>query len=227
MDKLVLFDIDRTLLEVTPWHKKSFSKAFKDVYGIDATIDVIEHQGMSDQKIIIEALKKHGLKEQEIMPKLTECMKNMEEFFIENLDSNNVVPLDGVTELLEELKKRNVLMGIVTGNLQPIAEGKLRKTGLYSYFKVAGFGSEDTEKSNLVRLAISRARERFDLEEDGGVFLFGDASIDIISGREAGVKAIGVATGLHSKGSLKYAGADAVLDNLKDTKEVLELIFGK
>jgi len=64
MDKLVLFDIDSTLIKGAKGHREAFSEAFKEIYGVDTTIDIINHHGMTDQQIIIEVLKKNGLDEQ-------------------------------------------------------------------------------------------------------------------------------------------------------------------
>ena len=63
MNKLILFDIDKTLVPSSRAHHKAFSEAFKKVYGIDASIKIINHHGMTDQQIIIEVLKKNGLSE--------------------------------------------------------------------------------------------------------------------------------------------------------------------
>ncbi len=222
--KLVLFDIDKTLIKSSRGHRGAFSEAFKTVYGVDSTIDVISYHGMTDQQIIVEVLKKNGLDEQKIKSKLKECMKIMIESFNKTIDTDNIIVLDGVSELLEELDKRNILMGLVTGNLEPIAKAKLKKVGLNRYFKVGGFGSDDMNRTNLVKLAIKRA-EGFDFNYDNGnIFLVGDTPLDIKAGKEAGVITIGVTTGIYSKEDLKNANADFILENLKNKRKFLEMI---
>ena len=162
MDKLVLFDIDKTLIKSSKGHNAAFSNAFKIVFGIDTNIDIINHHGMTDQQVIIEVLKKKGLNEQTIKSNLEECMKVMVNSFNKTVKNDEIVVLGGVQELLKELSKHNILMGLVTGNLEPIARGKLKKVGLNRYFKVGGFGSDDINRTNLVKLAIRRAEENFD-----------------------------------------------------------------
>lgn len=203
MDKLILFDIDKTLIESLKGHKVAFSEAFRKIYGVDTTIDIINHHGMTDQQIITEVLKKNGLDEKTIKSKLEECMKVMINSFNETVSSDEIILLDGVQELLEELSINNVLMGLVTGNLEPIARGKLKKVGLNHYFKVGGFGSDDINRTNLVKLAIKRAEENLDFKFNNNVFLFGDAPQDMKAGKEAGVRTIGVATGIYSKKTIR------------------------
>lgn len=224
MDKLVLFDIDMTLIKGTRGHEMAFSEAFKKVYGVNSTIDIINHHGMTDQQIIIEVLKKNGLEEQAIRSKIGECMTVMIEFFNKIVDRDEIIILDGVQELLEELNKNNILMGLVTGNLEPIGRGKLEKVGLDRYFKVGGFGSDDINRTNLVKLTIKRAEEKFDFRFNN-VFLFGDAPQDMKAGKGAGVRTVGVTTGIYSKEQLENAGADFILENLKDTNKILKIIL--
>jgi beta-phosphoglucomutase-like phosphatase (HAD superfamily) len=77
MNKLVLFDIDKTLIRSSMGHKAAFSLAFKEAYGIDTNIDVIQHSGMTDQQIIYEVLKLSGLDNEQINEKLDICMEIM------------------------------------------------------------------------------------------------------------------------------------------------------
>ncbi len=129
--------------------------------------------------------------------------------------------MKGVVELLERLKVRDAVMGIVTGNLEDIAWQKLRKAGIDKYFSVGGFGSDSPIRTELVKIAIKRARMASGPDR---VFLIGDTPKDIIAGKEAGVKTIGVATGMYSREELKKAGADYVLDNLEDADEFLRIV---
>jgi phosphoglycolate phosphatase-like HAD superfamily hydrolase len=226
MNKLVLFDIDRTLMIGSKLKDEvAFPEAFKKVYGIDTNVDIINRHGMTDQQIIIEILKKNGLDEKTIHSKLKECMNVMVEIFNKHINHDEFIVLDGVRELLEELDKHNILMGLVTGNLEPIARGSLKKVGLDHYFKVGGFGSDDINRTNLVKLALKRAEENFGFKISNNVFLFGDAPQDMKAGKEAGVKTIGVTTGIYSKEQLQSAGADFVVDSLTRRDEILKIIL--
>lgn len=224
--KLVLFDIDGTIMEWTRTHKDSFSEAFRKVYGVETNIDIITSPGMTDQQIIIEVLRKNGLDDEMIKSKMKEAMGVMVDYFEKEIKNSKAELLPGVEEFLEELDKNAVLMGAVTGNLEKIAWGKLKKTGLNKYIKLGGFGSDHIIRTELVKLAIKRAEENFGFKLDKNVFSIGDAPSDMKAGREGGAfKCIGITTGIYSSDQLKEAGADYVFENLKNRDEILKIIL--
>ena len=225
-NRLALFDIDGTLVKGFKGHSRAFSEGFRKVYGVDAVVDATSVQGMTEQQVIIEVLKQHGLVEEEIKSKIEECMRVMIDYFKEIIATDEIILLDGVQELLIELMDNDILIGLVTGNLEPIGKGKLEKVNIDYYFKVGGFGNDDIDRANLVRLAIKQAKEYYGFQFNNNVFLFGDAPQDMKAGKETGVKTIGVTTGVYSKQQLKDADADLVLENLKDTEKILKIIRG-
>jgi len=225
-DELALFDIDGTLVKGFKAHNEAFSEAFRKVYQVDATVDTIAVQGMTEQQVIIEVLKQHGLNEKEIKSKIEECMRVMIDYFKKIIATDEIILLDGVQELLRQLWDHDILIGLVTGNLKPIGKGKLEKVNIDYYFKIGGFGNDDLDRANLLRLAIERAKKYFGFEFNNNVSLFGDAPQDMKAGKEVGVKTIGLTTGVYSEQQLKDAGADFVLENLKNTKKILEIIRG-
>ena len=141
MNTLVLFDINKTLIPGSLAHKESFSAAFKKIFGITTTIDVINHHGMTDQQIIIDVLKKTHLKENGIIKKMEECQSAMIMHFKKAIKDEQIFPLDGVVELLENLREKQVLLGLVTGNLEQIAKEKLKKAGIESYFRLGALAA--------------------------------------------------------------------------------------
>lgn len=226
--KLVLFDIDKTLIDNSRAHYFAFSKAIYETYKINTSINLINHFGMTDQEIIIKLLKKHGLKTYEIKKKLKKCLKFMVKYFNEMINSEKIVVLEGVKEILEEMiKRRNILLGLVTGNLKEIAKGKLKKANLDKYFKIGSFGNDDLDRANLINIAIKRAEDLFNFNSKNKVFYIGDSIKDIIAGKKAKVITIGIATGIYSEKELKKAGADFVFKNLRDTKNILKVILYK
>ena len=224
MNKLVLFDVDKTLVKSTKGHPNAFRSAIKEVYGVDANIDSINYEGMTDQQIILEVLLKKGLSEDDIKLKLQECMNLMSEHFSQAIGKEEIRPMAGVRELLDELNKHHLIMGLVTGNVEKIARIKLSRAGLEKYFKVGGFGSDHINRAELVKLAIKEAKEKFKLPDGKIVFVIGDTPKDIKAAVEGGAIAVGVATGIHTKEELNEAGAHAVLKNLQDKNKVLEVL---
>ena len=225
MDRLVLFDIDNTLIKKSRGHHKAFSFAFKKVYGVEATIDAINYYGMTDRQIIREVLKTKGLNDQIIYSKIEECMEAMVEYFNKAIENEDIKALKGAKKLLKELEKHGVVIGVVTGNVEGIAKTKLKKAGLSSYFKVGAFGSDDESRAKLVKLAIRRAEKMFGLSSNIEAFVVGDTPRDMKAGKEAGVKTIGVATGFYSERELKEAGADFVLRSLEEKDKFIDIVL--
>jgi phosphoglycolate phosphatase-like HAD superfamily hydrolase len=224
--KLVLFDIDGTLMEWTRVHHDSFSEAFKKTYGIDTDISIITGAGMTEQQIITEVLRKNGLDDETIKSKMKEAMKVMEEYFEKEMKNNKVKLLPGAEELLEDLDKNKVLMGVVTGNLERIARGKLKNAGLNKYIKLGGFGSDHIIRTELVKIAVKNAEEKFGFKLNNNVFSIGDAPSDMKAGKEGGAfKCIGITTGIFSKEQLEEAGADFVFKNLLEKDQILKIIL--
>lgn len=218
MNKLALFDIDKTLVKSSLAHKASFSAAFKKIFVVDTNIDIINHCGMTDQQIIADVLKNNGLDDETIKSKMKECMAAMVDAYERMNDE--IILFDDTKATLEGLKGKNYVLGLVTGNLEPIGWSKIKKAGIAEYFSVGGFGSDNASRTELVKIAAGRAKDKFRIDFED-IWLIGDAPQDIKAGKEAGVKTIGVTTGIYQKDDLINAGANNVAANLI---EVLEII---
>jgi phosphoglycolate phosphatase-like HAD superfamily hydrolase len=140
------------------------------------------------------------------------------------VQSEKIVMLEGVLNLLTQLEQNGIILGLVTGNLEKIARAKLEKIGIYHFFKTGGFGSDHINRTNLVKIAIQRAEEQFDFGSHRRVFHFGDAPQDMKAGREAGVVPIGVTTGVFTAEQLTSAGAEKVIPDLKNADDILQML---
>lgn len=226
IEALVLFDIDGTLVWNFPEHKEAFCKAFKEVYHLDCSIDCINHHGMTDQRIALEVLKKNGLKEKEIKSKMSQFMQAAASFFNKIDNKNCAVVLPGVKELLDKLQQNNVVLGLVTGNLKSIAKGKLKRLELEKYFRIGGFGSDDIERTNLVKIAIKQATILCGYEISGDrVYVVGDTPKDIKAAKEAKIKVIAVATGQYTMKDLQRFKPDYTFRNLTPTEKIVRVIL--
>jgi len=226
MQKLILFDIDGTLLKgsTSSLHSRAFNEAIKKVFGIDCDIHTINPAGKTDQQIIIEVLISKEIREESVREKIKEVMKEMIAIFESNVGTEEIVIAEGVKDLLEELSKNNMLIGLLTGNLEPIAMAKMKKVGLDSYFKLGGFGSDDEVRANLIKIAINRAKDKFGFEYDNNVFVIGDTPLDIKAGKEAGIRTIGIAAGKYSVEELRKENPDFIFDNLSHKEELLDIL---
>ncbi len=223
MNKLVLFDVDRTLIGRSQCHHDAFSYAFKKIYNVDTDIRIINYGGMTDPAIAIEVLQKVGLNDDVIFSKLAECMDAIVDYFQKNVKRDSIPILPGVKDLLEFLDRNGILLGLITGNLEPIAWGKLKTIHLDHYFKLGGFGSDNINRTELVKIAVKKAEDEFNF--NGKTFVVGDTPRDIKAGKEANAKTIAVATGTYSTEELENYGADFVFEDLKDKGKILEIIL--
>ncbi len=225
MNYLASFDIDNTLIQSSAGHVESLILAIKHIYGLATSIDVINHHGMTDQEIIIRILQNYDVDDKIVRSKLAKCIDHMRLQYAQIVQSENIVILEGVFNLLTKLDQKGFLLGLVTGNLETIARAKLKKIGINDFFKFGGFGSDHISRAELVKIAIRRAANRYDLDDNNRIFHFGDAPQDMRAAREAGVTPIGVTTGIFSAEDLEYAGAYQVIPNLKNTDGILQLLL--
>jgi phosphoglycolate phosphatase-like HAD superfamily hydrolase len=225
MNYLATFDIDNTLVQSSAGHVESLILAIKDVYGLAASIDVINHHGMTDQEIIIKILTKYDIDDKTIRSKIKKCMDHMQLHYAQIVQSENIIILDGVLDLLTKLDQKGFLLGLVTGNLEKIARAKLNKIGINDFFEFGGFGSDHISRTDLLKIAIRRAGTQCDSENTNHIFHFGDAPQDMRAAREAGVMPIGVTTGIFSAEELESAGAYRVVPNLKNSDAILKILL--
>lgn len=220
---LALFDIDGTLVRGARCHYQAFVEAVKKYYGFEEDISGINYAGKTDPQILREALKLGGFKEEEIEKNFHNCLEYMVQYYMENVHKENVRALSGTAELLKELKRERTLLGLVTGNLRPIAYAKLDRAGLDDFFPFGGFGSDYEDRYLLVKRALELAKSQYGYGGDKAVVI-GDTPRDVHAAQVYNLKTIAVATGRYSVEDLKGTGADYVLEDLKDKYEFLEIL---
>jgi len=220
---LALFDIDGTLVRGARCHYQAFVHAVGKFYGMKEDISGINYAGKTDPQILREVLELGKFKEETIKKNFQNCLDYMIQYYLENVHLENVKALDGAKNLLNLLEKEEVLLGLTTGNLEPIAYAKLNRAGLDEYFPFGGFGSDYAERSLLVKKAIKVARYEFNFNGDE-IFVIGDTPRDVVAGKKAGAKTIGVATGRYSSEELIKSKVDFIMDDLTDEKSFIENI---
>ncbi|KAG6549402.1 hypothetical protein Mapa_009121 [Marchantia paleacea] len=227
---LITFDVDGTLMQslgenANLLHKRAFSYAFEEVFGIVGTIDAIKHHGSTDPLVLINTLEYYGISTDTATVRLPELKEKMLEYARKNADQvgEGLELLPGVKELLQALaeRKNDVVVGLVTGNLEEIAWLKMEGLGIKSYFSVpnfGGFGSDHSDRGELVKLACSRAEAFYPGEFSLRVHV-GDTPSDIRAAEYGGTLALGVCTGVFSRDDLLAAsdGTAIILEDLKDS----------
>jgi phosphoglycolate phosphatase-like HAD superfamily hydrolase len=127
-------------------------------------------------------------------------MLEMKRYFAAIQPKLNVKIFPGVPELLFKLDSEKAIVGLVTGNLEPIARAKMQIAGLNNYFVVGGFGSDAIDRTELVKKAIKQAKEKYNFDSPEEVYLVGDTPLDVSAALKGGAKPIGVETGSFTKG---------------------------
>lgn len=220
---LTLFDIDGTLVRGARCHYYAFVESVKKFYGFEEDISGINYAGKTDPQILREVLELGGFTEEEIENSFKICQEYMVEYYLKNVNKENVQALSGTSELLNELQKNKTFMGLVTGNLKPIAYAKLGKVGLDGYFPFGGFGSDSADRSKLVKKALYLAKNKYGYEGNS-IFVIGDTPRDVHAAQVYKLKTIAVATGRYSVKDLESCGADFVFKDLNDKEGFLEIL---
>jgi phosphoglycolate phosphatase-like HAD superfamily hydrolase len=228
--KLVLFDIDGTLLLTSGAGRRAVMRALLDSVGATGSFDGIRFDGKTDPQIVRELLTMAGHPEPD-QPRAIEdvCTRYVGLLEAELAAATGRVQLlDGVAELLDALEPRSdVVLGLLTGNLEPGARLKLTSAGLDpERFRVGAYGSDAADRSALPDYAARRASGVMGIEPSGdAMVIIGDTPADMTCGRSRRARAIGVATGSYSPSQLSDAGAYAVFDSLIDVDSVVSAIF--
>ena len=223
---LLLFDIDGTLVQKSAEaHKDAILEALRRVYGVaDPGSHRVDAAGKTDQEIAREILVAAGVHDAEIGARADEFrVAAVEEYSVrcpKDL-SDRVAP--GMGELLHYLAERgDVLLSLVTGNLEPIARLKLKRAGLGEYFprNQGAFGSDDEDRAALPAIARERAGSANWPHPRERTWVIGDTPRDIACARADEVRVLAVATGPYRVEDL--AGADAVAADAHALREVID-----
>lgn len=224
--KTPLFDINLTLLEGgDKAHIDSYDYAIRRVYGINASVKEMTLHGMIDPQIIVESLIPHGLREEDIKAKLEEAFKVMEEYFLEHEGEDEDIVMPGAKELLERLKDLRVPLGILSGIIESVAWKKLEKVGLKEYFIFGAFGNRAFKRVDLVKVAQEQAEEKLGRKVPlADLVIIGDSPLDVACAKAGGIQSIAVGAGPYSSEELRAAGADLVVDSLKEQESIINFL---
>ena len=228
--KLVLFDLDSTLLWTDGAGRRAVHRALVEVLGTAGPIDGFRFDGRTDGEIVLRLAEGAGL------APTTTLVDAVIERYVACLEDELATPTQrtrvypGVGALLDALDARaDGVLGLLTGNVRQGAQLKLASGGLdIARFRIGAFGSDSAHRPDLPAVAQRRAREELGLDLRGhDIVIIGDTPADVTCGRGIGARAIGVGTGAYSVADLLEAGADAAFEDLSNTDEVLEAVFGR
>ncbi|RMF58669.1 MAG: HAD family hydrolase [Bacteroidetes bacterium] len=226
--KLLLFDIDGTLLTIQGAGREALEAALHDLLGRPVSTEAITFSGKTDPQILREILEHHGLYDATrngMFERMLEAYRSQLEA---RLHPERFILYPGVRSLLEQLARRHdVCLGLVTGNLEPLAYAKLRVVGLDRFFPFGAFGSDHPDRRRLPPIAIDRAHRLVGHPfAPDDVIVIGDTDRDIDCARASGVRVVSVCTGRFGREHLAPLQPDLLLDDLSDPAPLLALLDG-
>lgn len=227
--RLVLLDIDGTLLSTDGEAREAFREALRTTYGTPGPIDDHPFAGKTDPQIARELLSAAGLEEAAIVAGLDDLWRRYLEALSPRLRARPPRLCEGVTALLERIEASSpaVVAGLLTGNIRDGARLKLRAAGLdFERFPVGAFGCDSADRRRLPEVAMRRAARLLDQAvEPTSVVVVGDTPADIDCARRCGARAVAVATGVYAAAELAPHRPDALLDSLADLEEVWDVLL--
>jgi phosphoglycolate phosphatase len=223
MTKLILFDIDGTLVLTGGAGARSMGFAFRDVFGLELDGAAVAMAGRTDAWIVSQMARHHGIKVDDAM------LARFHSAYVGHLEREIHEPgprkgiLPGVRDVLEALAPRqDVQLALLTGNFEDGARIKLQYFDLWRYFGSGAFGDSSHDRNSLLAIAMASAEgARGTRVRADEVVIVGDTPLDVGVALAGGTRSLGVATGSYDTAALEASGADAVLKDLSDVDAVL------
>ncbi|MEP0775003.1 MAG: HAD hydrolase-like protein [Acidobacteriota bacterium] len=225
--RLILFDIDGTLISTGGRAGRALLRALRDTYGVDPQVDGYSFSGKTDPQIVRELLTASGVPAATIEEHRSRALARYLEYLEKELPPGSVQLLPGVQAVLDALAVTpGVCLGLLTGNIARGAALKLRAAGLDGFFGFGAFGSDAEDRNLLVPIARERARRATGLQfAEADTVVVGDAEADIRCARAGRARAVAVATGWTPRQVLAALKPDVVLDSLA-APDALAAILG-
>jgi phosphoglycolate phosphatase-like HAD superfamily hydrolase len=228
--KLVLFDVDGTLITSRGAGRRAMRVAFERIFGTAAGIDQYDLRGRTDTRIVHDVMGAVGWEAARIKERLDEFFEAYLGGLVAEIGAGQgVVALPGVVPLVEALAAcDDVVVGLVTGNIEEGARIKLLPTGLWPHFRVGAYGSDHMDRRHLPSLAARRAHALLGHEfPPTDLIVIGDTPHDVDCARACGAIAVAVATGQYPREALLADGPDHFFEDLSDTEAVLRALLGR
>lgn len=222
--RLILFDVDGTLISAGGAGRRALGHALLAVYGLTGPIDSYDFRGKTDPRIVFDLMRAAGLDEELIAARLERCFGVYSEALrAEIRNGGRVTLMPGVAELTRRLSEEDgVMVGLLTGNIEAGARIKLEPTGLLPLFRVGAYGSDNADRTELPAIAARKAEDLaghpFHADR---IVVIGDTPLDIECARAFGARSVAVATGQHRMEELTAHHPDALFSDLSDVPFVV------
>ena len=227
--RLVLFDIDGTLLSAGGISARALSETLLEAFGTEGDASSYDYSGKTDPQIVRDLMRGAGFAEAEIDARLPRALAQYQGRLLAWLRPEDVVPKPGVAPLLQALAlDERVTLGLLTGNLEPCARAKIAPLDANRYFPFGAYGSDHEDRYRLPAVALERGRAVAGIAFAGpDVVIVGDSVHDVLCGRTLGVRAVAVATGKTPPARLAEVAPHALLGDFMDTEAAVRAILGE
>ena len=225
--RLVLFDIDGTLITDGGASREAFAEGLAEVYGFRGDVRQYDFSGRTDPQIARMILKDHGWSEPDVDARLPSLWQDYLGRLARNLPGQ-VRALPGITALLAVVRAEELLtVALLTGNIEPGARLKLGAIGMNDAFPFGAFGSDSSRREELPPIAVARAAlvsgHAF---RDSDVVIIGDSIYDVRCGTPHGATTIAIASGKTPAERLRAENPDHFFDSAEDLEGILAAIVG-
>ncbi len=228
MQRLVLFDIDETMISSDGAGRRAIQRVLHQLYAVEAHHTNIVMSGKTDPQILHEILTSSKMSADEIPQAIEKALDlYLDQLEEEILSAKSYIVHAGVYELIEAIANHSEMyLGLLTGNVERGARMKLEQFGLNKHFSVGAYGSDSANRLELPAIASQRAEEQFKIRfhpED--LVIIGDSVNDVYCAKGFGAKCIAVNTGKTSWDELEATQPQYLFKSLAKTKEVIEAIL--
>ena len=225
--RVILWDVDGTLVRTGGVGAEAFGTAIETLYGVPAGEHGVSLAGKTDPQIAREILTVLDLHD-DAETRLPGLLAETERLVAAGRDRIRARGriLAGVPALLEALRRPDTVQTVLTGNTAANAAVKLGAFDLDRWLdlEVGAYGSDDPDRNALVAVALARIEQRYGPVDRQRAWVIGDTPLDAACARAGGVRCLLVASGFAPRAALDAAGADHVVDDLTDTEAVLALL---
>jgi len=202
--KLLLFDIDGTLIRTGGAGVRAFERTFAEMFGLPEAVKKLQFSGRTDRSLVREAFTLHQIEPTEA--NFRHFFDHYPRFLTEFLAALPGALCDGVDPFLRELLvlPNRPALGLLTGNTRVGAELKLRKFGLWDKFAMGGFAEDHEDRNGIAAAARDRGEQLLGQKLAGEeIVVIGDTPHDVTCAHSIGAHALAVATGIHSVDELR------------------------
>ncbi len=225
--KLVLFDIDGTLVRVRGISRQSLIDALREVFGTEGTAATHNFAGKLDSVIIKEVMRATGLNDSDIQKGFEEAKRRYIQNFKQHAQREHIEVMAGIYELVEKLaREESVVLALLTGNFEESGRHKLALPELNDYFAFGAFADDADTRNALPAVAVRRAFERTGIRFTGkDVVIIGDTEHDVNCAKVLNSKCIAVATGHYTVSQLQAFNPDYTFENFANVETAFEAIM--